>query len=67
MVQRHFIDEHFITFMKKARKGDFPGLFHMLRKESGKGGKPFLKKGFPSLPRTPSLLSSRLLTLSNPC
>ena len=38
LLQRHFIDEHFITFMKKARKGDFPGLFHMVRKESGKGG-----------------------------
>ena len=37
LLQRHFIDEHFITFMKKARKGDFPGLFHMVRKESGKG------------------------------
>ena len=45
LLQRHFIDEHFITFMKKARKGDFPGLFHMVRKESGKGG-PVIVSGW---------------------
>ena len=31
--------------MKKARKGDFPGLFHMVRKESGKGG-PVIVSGW---------------------
>lgn len=45
LLQRHFIDEHFITFMKKARKGDFPDLFHMVRKESGKGG-PVIVSGW---------------------
>ena len=55
-LQCHFIDEHIITFMKKARKGDFPGLFqYMAGRKSGKGGNPI-----PPSPKTFGLIESLL-------